>query len=179
MLNDFVFCPYSIFLHNIYMDADEGLYHAFPQTRGKIAHLSIDNKTSSCKKNDILSLTVCSNKYRLIGKIDLLKTDKKLLIERKYSLKQIFRGQIYQLWAQYFSLLEMGYSVEHLAFYEISTNKMIDVPLPTMKDEDEFSLFIKKVHDYSPYDELNVNINKCSNCIYCDLCDKVSIDNVY
>ena len=23
-LNDFIFCPYSIYLHNVYMDADEG-----------------------------------------------------------------------------------------------------------------------------------------------------------
>lgn len=35
MLNDFVFCPYSIYLHNVYMDTDEGLYHAKPQTIGK------------------------------------------------------------------------------------------------------------------------------------------------
>lgn len=34
-LNDFIFCPYSIYLHNVYMDTDEGLYHATPQTRGR------------------------------------------------------------------------------------------------------------------------------------------------
>ncbi len=26
-LNDFIFCPYSIYLHNVYMESDEGLYH--------------------------------------------------------------------------------------------------------------------------------------------------------
>jgi CRISPR-associated protein Cas4 len=36
-LNDFIFCPYSIYLHNVYMEADEGLYHATPQTQGRIA----------------------------------------------------------------------------------------------------------------------------------------------
>ena len=36
-LNDYIFCPYSIYLHNVYMDADEGLYHATPQTKGGIA----------------------------------------------------------------------------------------------------------------------------------------------
>lgn len=46
-LNDFIFCPYSIYLHNVYMDTDEGLFHAAPQTRGKIAHESVDNKTAS------------------------------------------------------------------------------------------------------------------------------------
>lgn len=33
-LNDFIFCPYSIYLHNVYIDTDEGNYHAKPQTRG-------------------------------------------------------------------------------------------------------------------------------------------------
>lgn len=36
-LNDYVFCPYSIYLHNVYMSTDEGLYHALPQVRGKAA----------------------------------------------------------------------------------------------------------------------------------------------
>ena len=45
-LNDFIFCPYSIYLHNVYMDTDTdvSLYHAIPQTRGRIAHESVDNK---------------------------------------------------------------------------------------------------------------------------------------
>ena len=50
MLNDFIFCPYSIYLHNVYMDADEGLYHAKPQTRGKVAHAAIDEKTGNMRK---------------------------------------------------------------------------------------------------------------------------------
>ena len=106
-LNDFNFCPYSIYLHNVYMDTDEGLYHAIPQTRGKIAHQSIDTKKASNRKDDLQSFPVFSEKYRLMGKVDMFKKKEKLLIERKYQLKQIFQGQIYQLWAQYFCLLEM------------------------------------------------------------------------
>ena len=30
-LNDFIFCPYSIYLHNVYMETDESVYHATPQ----------------------------------------------------------------------------------------------------------------------------------------------------
>ena len=59
-LNDFIFCPYSIYLHNVYMDTDEGLYHAIPQTRGKIAHQSIDTKKASNRKDDLLSFPVFS-----------------------------------------------------------------------------------------------------------------------
>ena len=42
-----------------------------------------------------------------MGKVDMFKKKEKILIERKYQLKQVFQGQIYQLWAQYFCLLEM------------------------------------------------------------------------
>ena len=35
-LNDFIFCPYSIYLHNVYMEADEGVYHAVPQIENEV-----------------------------------------------------------------------------------------------------------------------------------------------
>ena len=44
------------------MDTDEGLYHAKPQTRGKIAHETIENKTASNRKDDLLSLPVYSGR---------------------------------------------------------------------------------------------------------------------
>lgn len=161
------------------MDTDEGLYHATPQTKGRIAHESIDTKTASNKKNDLQSLPVYSARFKLMGKVDIFKQIEKLLIERKYRLKQIFQGQIYQLWAQYICLLEMGYEVEHIAFYEISTNKTIPVHLPTKKDITEFALFIKRFHEFNPDDKFYVNHNKCRHCIYCNLCDKTEEENVY
>ena len=129
-LNDFVFCPYSIYLHNVYLDADEGLYHATPQTRGRISHEGTDTKKASNRADDLQSLPVVSEKYGLMGKIDIYRGREKKLIERKYQLKNIYQGQLYQLWAQYLCMQEMGYSVQSLAFYEISTNKTIPVPLP-------------------------------------------------
>lgn len=60
LLNDFIFCPYSIYLHNVYMEEDETLYKATPQIRGTIAHEGIDKKTGSTKKADIMSLPVYS-----------------------------------------------------------------------------------------------------------------------
>ena len=54
-LNDFIFCPYSIYLHNVYMETDEGLYHATPQTKGRLAHEPVDTKTSSNRKDEILT----------------------------------------------------------------------------------------------------------------------------
>lgn len=129
-LNDFIFCPYSIYLHSVYMESDGDLYKAAPQTKGTLAHQGVDEKKGSTRKSDMMSLPVYCDELGISGKIDVYKQDKRLLIERKNNLKRIFRGQIYQLWGQYFCLKEMGYEVEQLAFYEISTNKMIPVELP-------------------------------------------------
>ncbi len=178
-LNDFIFCPYSIYLHNIYMNTDEEIYHATPQTKGKLAHTTIDEKKASNKKDELQSLPVISLRLGIMGKIDIYRTKEKMLIERKYNLKNIYRGQLYQLWAQYFCMQEMGYEVEKLAFYEISTNKTTLIDLPTKEERAELEEFIEKFRNYNPAMEIETNENKCKHCIYCNLCDKTNIENVY
>jgi CRISPR-associated exonuclease Cas4 len=161
------------------MEADENLYHATPQIRGRNAHESVDNKTASVKNGDMLSLPVFSDELGIMGKIDVYRYAKKLLVERKYQLKQIFSGQIYQLWAQYFCMIEMGYEVSQLAFYEISTNKMIPAAMPQEAGKQELISLIHNFKNYNPTDSITVNPNKCAHCIYCNLCDKTNTDNVY
>lgn len=179
-LNDFIFCPYSIYLHNVYMESDETMFHATPQTRGRVAHETVDNKTASNRSNDILSLPVYSEEYGLMGKIDVYKKKEKKLIERKYQLKQIYQGQIYQLWAQMLCLQEMGYEVDTLAFYETSTNKMIPVAKPTEQGLLGFNRFLHQFRSFDPSSTpFTINPNKCRHCIYCNLCDKTTQDNVY
>lgn len=179
-LNDFIFCPYSIYLHNVYMETDETMYHATPQTRGRFAHESVDKKTASNRADDILSLPIYSEEYGLMGKIDLYKRKEGKLIERKYQLKQIYQGQIYQLWAQMLCMKEMGYAVKELAFYEISTNKMIPVKMPNEEELSMFRRFIDSFRKYNPEETpFTINANKCRHCIYCNLCDKTFENNVY
>jgi len=178
-LNDFIFCPYSIYLHNVYVSSNEELYHAVPQTRGKEAHTSIDEKKYSTLKDEMTGLSVYCNELGIAGKIDIYKGKQKLLIERKYQLNTIYQGQIYQLWAQYFCMVEMGYGVEHLAFYAIKTNKMFPVKLPGSAGKKELATFIEKYKSYDPEEEITVTHNKCRHCIYCNLCDKTETDNVY
>lgn len=179
-LNDFIFCPYSIYMHSVYMETAEDVYKATPQTKGSIAHQGIDKKTGSTSKNDIMSLSVYSDEFGISGQIDVYKQDSHLLIERKNNLKHIFRGQLYQLWGQYFCMKEMGYKVDRLAFYEISTNKMINVELPGETGKQELLHFIERFKSYNPISsEIQVNNNKCIHCIYCNLCDKTDSDNVY
>lgn len=179
LLNDFFFCPYSIYLHNVYMDTDEGLYYAAPQIKGKIAHETVDNKTASNRKDIFLSLPVYSEKYRLMGKIDLYRCKDKMLVERKYQLKNIYQGLIYQLWAQMFCLREMGLEVKKLAFYDMSANRMIPVNIPTEDEERIFARFIESFRMFNPLDSIKVNYRKCTHCIYSSLCDKINEEDVY
>lgn len=162
------------------MESDETTYYATPQTQGKIAHETVDKKISSNRADNILALPVYSEKYGLMGKIDIYKRKEKMLIERKYQLKQIFQGQIYQLWAQMLCLQEMGYEVESLAFYETSTNTMTPVSLPSEEDLLTFNSFLQRFRSFDPSSTpFEINPNKCAHCIYCNLCDKTNIDNVY
>lgn len=161
------------------MDTDEGLYHATPQTKGRIAHETIDTKKASNRADDLQSLPVLSEEFGLMGKIDIYKGKERKLIERKYQLRNIYQGQIYQLWAQYLCMREMGYNLESLAFYEISTNKMIPVDLPSDNQIVEFKQFLDTYRNYDPSQPLHVNENKCKHCVYCNLCDKMDGENVY
>jgi CRISPR-associated protein Cas4 len=161
------------------MDTDEDNYHAIPQTRGKAAHQSIDNKAASTKKTDIMALSVCSNRLKIIGKIDLYRQDTQQLIERKYELKQIYQGQLYQLWSQYFCMSEMGYSVKSIAFYEISRNRMIPIDMPGVNEYNTLLAFINLYRNFNPSMPITINQNKCIHCVYCNLCDKINTDNVY
>ena len=79
LLNDFIFCPYSIYLHNVYMEADEDLYKASPQIKGTIAHQGVDTKKGSTRKTDIMSLPFFCDELGIFGKIDAYKQDRRSL----------------------------------------------------------------------------------------------------
>ena len=103
-LNDFIFCPASIYFHKLYGSQDNLLYQSSAQINGTKAHETIDEKTYSTRKSAMMSLDVYSEKYGLCGKIDLYESDKKRLIERKKHVRQIYDGYIFQLYAQYYAM---------------------------------------------------------------------------
>ena len=107
------------------METDEDIFKTIVQLSGTNAHKATDSKKGSSRSCDILSLPVCSNSLGLYGVIDLYRGNTATLIERKLRLNHIFRGQLYQLWGQYFCMIEMGYKVNAIAFYEISTNTIL------------------------------------------------------
>ena len=97
-LNDFIFCPRSIFFAGIYRTSvSDDLYHQTPQREGLAHHETIDNNKYSSRKDIITGLTVYSEKYRLLGRIDIFDQRSGILTERKYSVTAVYPGFRYQL----------------------------------------------------------------------------------
>lgn len=181
-LNDFVFCPYSIYLHQVFDNNAEDLYSANPQQRGKSAHQPIDIFDEEKKFKSIAELKgiyVISNKLGVYGKIDTLYVKEKKLVESKYSITNIYRGYYYQIWAQYFALIEMGFEIKTLSFFSIKDKKEHLIPLPNNQDLAELQCHIRKIARFDFESEININPVKCKHCIYASLCDKTNIDHVY
>lgn len=171
-LNDFIFCPRSIFFAGIFRESvSDDIYHQTPQREGLNHHSSIDGNTYSTRKDIITGLTVYSEKYRLLGRIDILDCEKGILTERKYSITAVYPGFRYQLYAQYFALQEMGYAVSELRLYSQKDNKVYPIPLPDGEALNEFESVIMQIRNFSLDSAYTPNKNKCKHCIYSSLCD--------
>ena len=171
-LNDFTFCPRSIYFHNLYSDYDETLFHTSYQQEGRNAHKTIDETKYTSKKSILQGIDVYSDELEIAGKIDLLDLDKKQLIERKKKIKKIYDGYLLQIFAQYFCLTEMGYKINSLCFHSLSDNKRFEINLPTDEDKENLKKIILNIKNFDLEDEsFSQNPNKCKMCIYRELCD--------
>ena len=54
-LNDFIFCPASIYFHKLYGSEDKIMYQSKAQLDGTRAHEKIDNGTYSTRKKILIS----------------------------------------------------------------------------------------------------------------------------
>jgi len=171
-LNDFIFCPLSLYFHSLYENFYQKTYHSKSQTRGKIKHENIDKNKYSSAKRYMQGTAVYSSEYGLMGKIDIYDRETKSLIERKAKVKQIFDGYRYQLYAQMFCLKEMGYEVKKLFVHSLMDNKRYRIDLPNKEEVEKFENIIKDINnfDISKFDK-SINKNKCDNCIYKELCN--------
>lgn len=173
-LNDFIFCPASIYFHNLYGNQEKYLYQTTSQVNGSDAHKTIDESNYSTRASVLTSLDVYCEEYGITGRIDILDVEKKQLTERKKHIKTIYDGYIFQLYGQYYALKEMGYDVEHLRLHSLDDNKIYDVLLP---DEDEemkgqFEALIDEMHCFEIASFEQTNATKCENCIYEPACDR-------
>jgi CRISPR-associated exonuclease Cas4 len=173
-LNDFIFCPRSIYYHQVHGSLGQGMYHAKEQTLGVISHESIEEESYSTRKDVLMNLEIYSEKYNLVGKLDIFDNKAKKLIERKHKIQKIYDGYVFQVYAQYFALVEMGYEVEEIVIRDKSQNKNYPIPLPS-QDEIMFQKFENLINDINEFDLSNPNftpnIEKCKKCIYSHICD--------
>lgn len=177
-LNDFIFCPKSIFFHKLYGKYSTSLYHELSQTAGKLAHEIIDKNKYSSLKRYLQGLAIYSEKYNLCGKLDIYDLKTYSIIERKNKIKKIYDGYIYQLHAQYFCMVEMGYNVKKLFLHSLKDNKRYPIKLPDEKSTKRFEALIHTFNDFDPEQkEFRQNPKKCSRCIYSQLCDSYSVNN--
>lgn len=173
-LNDFVFCPASIYYHQLGSSLDKILYQNKAQIDGSFVHEKIDSQQYSTSKTVLQGISVYSEKYNLIGKIDIFDTKSKVLTERKNKITKIYDGYIFQLYAQYFSLKEMGYDIKGLRLYSYSDNKNYKIKLPE-NDPDmlsKFNALIKNMFNFNLENFKQTNSLKCKTCIYSELCDR-------
>lgn len=170
-INDFIFCPRSIYFHAVYEQFHQKVYHQSPQLVGKIKHENIEEGEYSTAKRYLQGMEVYSEKYGLAGKIDIYDQEQKSLIERKTKVVNIYDGYRYQLYAQMFALQEMGYSVEKLFIHSLTDNKRYPIDLPEGDELERFEDLIEQIRSFevSKFPVID-NEQKCNNCIYRALC---------
>lgn len=160
-INDFLYCPLSLYLHTIYENFDQRGYHETAQVAGKIAHENIENQTYSSAKRYLQGMDVYCESYGLIGKIDIYDSVECALIERKNKIKNIYKGYLYQLYAEMFCMQEMGYEVAKLFLHSLSDNKRYLVELPSKQDIVEFAGTLHQMRDFGPE---QIIAHACSHC---------------
>lgn len=178
-INDFIFCPVSIYFHNLYGNQDTLTYQHIEQINGTNVHKNIDDGVYSTSKHILSRIEVYSEKYNILSKIDLFDTKKGILTERKKKINMLFDGQIFQVYAQYFALRELGYSVNKIRIHSIDDNKNYDLPLPEDDREllDKFERTIKAMNEFDFQDFEQTNSLKCVKCIYESSCSKSIKEN--
>jgi len=142
------------------------------QINGTHSHRTIEGEGYTSRKDVLQGTEVYCEKYGVTGKIDLFDIKKGMLTERKKKISRLYDGQIFQVYAQYFALKEMGYSVNTIRVHSMDDNKNHDIVIPesdpTMMSR--FEAVIYDMHVFDPSDYLQTNPCKCSNCIYEPMC---------
>lgn len=173
-LNDYIFCPVSIYFHQLYGEKKTTLVQNRNQLEGACAHSAVDEGRYSTRKDVLQAAFVICEKYRLFGRIDVFDIKNGILTERKKKISRIYDGYIFQLYAQYFSLLEMGYKVNKIRFHSLSDNKNYTIPLPEESPRmlAKFERTIAEIRNFKLEEYIQQNREKCLNCIYEPACDR-------
>ena len=173
-LNDFIFCPASIYFHKLYGGLETTLYQNTSQINGKDSHKAVDNQKYSSKKSILHGIDIYSEEYGIEGKIDIFDIEKGVLTERKRTIVKIYDGYIFQVYAQYYALTEMGYKVNKIRLHSMTDNKNYEIKLPFEDKimDSKFKKLIRDIHEFNLETFKQTNLEKCKNCIYEPSCDR-------
>ncbi len=171
-LNDFIFCPVSIYFHLLEDDEERVLIQDSFQLNGTQAHKNSDFATYSSKRSMLQGMGVYCAEHGLCGKIDTFDVERGILTERKKKIKTIYDGYVFQIYAQYFSLLEMGYTVNEIRLYSMDDNKVYKIKKPEedLEMQKKFKQLLNNIKNFSFENFKQDNDLKCRNCIYEVLC---------
>lgn len=173
-LNDFIFCPASIYFHMLYGETDRIASQSPAQINGTAAHNSIDTSSYSTRKHILTGADVYCGEYGLVGKIDMFDTENGILTERKRKVKKIYDGYYFQVYAQCLALREEGYMVKEIRIHSMTDNKNYRIPLPEENVEmfEKFKDTIMQMHSFRMEEFEQTCTEKCRNCIYEPACDR-------
>ena len=168
-LNDFLFCPASIYFHNLMGGLDRTSAQSRCQIEGTSAHARIDRGSSD---GLMMGMSVYSEQLGLYGSIDMFDPRTGTLTERKNLIRNVYDGFVFQLYAQYYAMTESGYDVRRLRLHSLKDNRNYDIPLPSENpDMDQrFRELIDRMHNYRMSSPHDVNPLKCARCIYEPVC---------
>lgn len=171
-LNDFIFCPASIYFHNLYGNPDRVSFQEESQINGTFAHKSVDEGHYSTHTEILCGADVFCEEYGLIGKIDIFNKKTGELAERKKKIKTVYDGYVFQLYAQCFALREMGYSVKRLCLRSLDDNKTFPIALPENDTAmlEKFQDTLQRIKSFELSTFKQENKEKCGRCIYEPLC---------
>jgi len=152
-INDFLYSPKSLYLHSVYESFNQNAYHETPQKTGKLNHENIEQGKYSTAKRYLQGLAVYSSKHNVGGKIDIYDQKTETLIERKTKIKEIYEGHRFQLYAQMFGLVEVGYKINKLLIHSLEDNKRYEIPLPDVVEIARFESVLEDMRSYNPNDQ--------------------------
>lgn len=166
-------------IHGMYEDMPKSVYQSDSQILGTYSHN--ENKIDfKFKKNNIdIDNTITeecyySSTYNVLAIIDCYNINSKILIEKKRKIKDIYKGYIFQLYAQYYSLKDNGIEVDKLCLYSILDDEHYYIPLPEKNKQlkREFEVVLYEMRHFQLEKFYQGNYEKCKNCIYSNLCDR-------
>jgi RecB family exonuclease len=178
-INDFLFCPLSIYFHNLVGNFDRMMLQSTYQINGSHAHRTIDTGTYSSRSACLQGVEIYCEEYGIAGKIDVFDIESGTLTEKKKKISRIFDGQILQVYAQYFALKEMGYDIKKIRIYSMDDNKNYDIELPEndIEMKNKFDDTVREMRSFNPLGFRQTNELKCARCIYEPMCGNSSLDS--